>query len=278
MTRSNYWSCSKFANWLRGSHKPYALDGKGWKEWEVESKNNHPWRYWLAEEGLDLAQNVVWGIPDRIYQFKCYFKNRYITKSHSLTADKKDIKPGEWCDVGHRFLPCLFNELKDFVEIELAWQHILWNEEASKKFKAPWYAKGWFRSGMWRSQEAGLSYLVWATQLRWDKDEIGEESERVGELTPQAISSQEILDLYTWWTKVRPARKDPYQESGWSAHSDAMDLKYGSLLESLNSQTEEEDQESDRTRKILENMEAVYEQEDEEMMIRLIRIRNNLWT
>jgi hypothetical protein len=34
--------------------------------------------------------------------------------------------------VGNRFLPCLFNELVDFVEIEQAWHHCVWSDEAKK--------------------------------------------------------------------------------------------------------------------------------------------------
>ena len=83
-----------------------------------------------------------------IYDFKYYINNRFITRTNSLTAHKRDIKPGSWCDIGNRFLPCLFNELVDFVEIEQAWHCVMWDEEAMKKHRVPWYRRGWLR---WRS-------------------------------------------------------------------------------------------------------------------------------
>jgi hypothetical protein len=77
----------------------------------------HNFRYWLAEEGLDYLQKFVMFIPDNLYAIKYYINNRWVTRSHSLTAHPRDIKPGTWHDVGNRFLPCLFNELQDFVEV-----------------------------------------------------------------------------------------------------------------------------------------------------------------
>jgi hypothetical protein len=36
-----------------------------------------------------------------------------------------------------------------------------------------------------------------ATKLRWTEDEVGQDHKELGELTPQAVKAQEILDLYT---------------------------------------------------------------------------------
>jgi hypothetical protein len=62
----------------------------------------------------------------------------------------------------------------------------------------------------------------------------------------QAVTAREQLFLYNWWTVTRPARPDPYGnlvEAG----------KYGEI-------------------------EEAYEQEDEDMLHRLITIRRSLWT
>ena len=116
----NYWTCTKFADWIRGTTKLSAGTSEEWHEWEKRAKADYPIRWWLAEEGLDILQKIVMFVPDKIYAVKYYINNRYITRTHSLTAHPKDIRPGQWCDVGNRFLPCLFNELVDFVEVELA--------------------------------------------------------------------------------------------------------------------------------------------------------------
>jgi len=273
---SNYWTCSKFADWLRGTPKPGAETSDGWRVWTKKAKAAHPWRYWLADDALGYLQDfVTWPIR-KIYDVKYYVNNRWVTRTHTLTAHSRDIRPGDWCDVGNRFLPCLFNELVDFVEVELAWWHIVWEgSEFAKKYRAPFWAKGWFRWRTWRCKQAGLDNLDWQRNLRWQEEEVAEGSENLGQLTPQAAKAQEILDLYTWWTVTRPARSDPMEVSGWSAYcnrrraADPDDWIFG-----------DGDNKED-TGPMLDQMhqlETKYEQEDEDMMIRLIKIRQGLWT
>jgi hypothetical protein len=132
--RSHYWSCSKFADWLRGTPKLKCGTSEQWDAWYATSAKAHPIRYWIAEEGLDHISNVVFFIPDKLNDIRYYINNRWVSHSHALTAHPRDIKPGNWCDVGNRFLPCLFNELVDFVEIEQAWHHCMWSDEAKTKF------------------------------------------------------------------------------------------------------------------------------------------------
>ena len=278
MSRSHYWTCSKFADWLRGTHKLKFGTSEEWNLWETASKTHHPFRYWLAEEGLDYLQKVVFFIPDKLYDVKYYFNNRWITRTHALTANPKDIKPGTWCDVGNRFLPCLFNELVDFVEVELAWWHLAWNSEERPKYKAPWYNFGWFRVRGWRCAQAGLDNLEWQRQLRWKEDEVGPDSDSLGKLTPQAIKAQEILDLYTWWTQLYRNRPDPYEASGWTAHCEDMRQKYGGGLASWGKENKAEKTASKKALKLCQKIETAYEKEDEEMMIRLIKVRHGLWT
>ena len=274
----NYWSCTKFADWLRGTAKLSAGTSEEWDEWRTTAKMRHNFRYWLAEEGLDYLQKVVFYVPDTLYSIKYYINNRWVTKTHALTAHARDIKPGDWCDVGNRFLPCLFNELVDFVEVELAWWHIAWDDEARKQFEAPWYARGWFRWRTWRNAKCGLANLEWQRQLRWKEDEVGPDFKGLGELTPQATNAQEILDLYTWWTTTYRNRPDPYEASGWTAACEASRIANGGRLSFSAEKDPVLKKQSDRAHKLLQKIEAAYEKEDETMMIRLIKVRNALWT
>ena len=272
-----YWSCSPFADWVRGTPKKGALTSDGWHEWENEAKRYHPVRYWIAEEGLGYLQDFVTWPVWKIYDAKYYINNRWVTRTHSLTAHPRDIKPGQWQDVGNRFLPCLFNELVEYVEVELAWWHIAWDEEARKKFKSPFWATGWFRWRTWRCPEAGLENLEWQRNLRWQENEVGADHKELGKLTPQAIKAQEILELYKWWKEVYPNRPDPHEASGWSDYCDAKrDLNDGRLFGSK--ETPELRKQGDRALKLSQKIEQQYEDEDEKMMIRLIKIRNGLWT
>ena len=131
--RSHYWTIGKFADWLRGTPKLKCGTSEQWDDWYATAAKAHPIRYWIAEEGLDYLQKVVYYIPDRLNDVRYYVNNRWVSRSHSLTAHPRDIKPGQWQDVGNRFLPCLFNELQDFVEIEQAWHHCVWSDDAKTK-------------------------------------------------------------------------------------------------------------------------------------------------
>jgi hypothetical protein len=273
--RRNYWSCTKFADWIRGTPKGEAKTSEDWENWSNNAKANYSFRYWLAEEALDAIQNFILLPITKIYDIKYYINNRFITRTHCLSASTDDIKPGSWCDVGNRFLPCLFNELVEFVEVELAWWHIAWDDEAKEKYKAPFYAKGWFRWRIWRCREAGLDNLAWQMSLKHDEDYCKDEP-YYGEFTPQAIRAKEIFDLYNWWTIKRPARRDPYEASGFSAHCAKMRSKYGG---SFNQPKDiQEKTEGDLAHTMLTMLEEKYEAEDEEMLIRLIKIRQARWT
>jgi hypothetical protein len=277
--RSHYWTIGSFADWLRGTPKLKVGTSTEWQDWEDRAKAAHPIRWWIAEEGLDHLQKFVYYIPDKLNDFRYYINNRFISHSHQLTAHARDIRPGDWSDVGNRFLPCLFNELVDFVEVEQAWHHCMWSDDARTKFDVPWYRKGWLRLRTWRCPEAGLEYLRWAMTLT--NEEFLEEGEKhKAEPTYQAKAAKEIIELYTWWTTTYRDRPDPYDASGWTEYCEASRAANGgSLWGSLSAdKTPELKKMGSKALKLSQKIEKAYAKEDEEMMIRLIKIRESLWT
>lgn len=278
MQHSNYWSCSAFADWIRGNDKPLVGTSKEWYQWEKATKETHPFRYWIAEEFLDGAQNFFTFPISKLYDVKYYVNNRWVTKTNSLTAHPSNIKPGKWCDVGNRFLPCLFNELVNFVEIESAWSHIAWGSEKDRlKYNAPFWATGWFRWRTWRSPEAGIDHLKWASALTGN-DYLPEDSPDRDKPTPQALSAREILELYTWWTTTYRNRPEPYEASGWSELCDRRLITHADDGILWEDRSEEEKGETTAALELSHKIEAEYDEEDEQMMVRLIKVRNSLWT
>ena len=280
--RSNYWSCSWFADWLRGTPKLSAGTSEEWRDWKLNAKKQYPFRYWLAEQGLDHLQNIVMFIPDKLYAVKYYVNNRWVTGTHRLTAHPRDIRPGSWCDVGNRFLPCLFNELVDFVEVEQAWYNIAWDPEAREKYRAPFYASGWLRWRTWRSREAGLDALRWAAGLVYDESHgVQPTDPNYGKPTPQSQNAVECINLYLWWTQMRPNRLDPHDASGWSDYVNSR-LNDNKNDDSVFGIWESNDAVDQRHRtdmiNVVDELEQRYDQEDEDMMIRLIKLRRFLWT
>lgn len=240
--RKNYWGCSKLADKIRGTDKPeLGLTSEGWQEWHDIAKKKHPIRYYIAEEMLDNIQDFFYFPKDLYRAIKNYINNRFVDKTHYL---KTGLKPGRYYELDTRIMYGLFNELVDFVEIEQATMCSYTNDDESKKYK--------FKKG--RCVEAGLDYLDWASKLTHDN-----------EPTLQAEVALKTLKLYHWW-KNRNNRPDPMDESGWSEYCD--DKPFGSKLT---------DEGEDKLNK-LQELEEKYDQEDEDMMIELIKIRKSLWT
>ena len=275
--RSHYWTIGKFADWLRGTPKLKCGTSEQWDAWYASAAKAHPIRYWIAEEGLDQLQKIVYYIPDKLNDIRYYINNRWVSNSHALTAHPRDIKPGAWSDVGNRFLPCMFNELVDFVEIEQAWHHCIWSDDAKTKFETPWWRKGWLRWRTWRCPEAGLEYLRWAETLT-NEEFLEEDEKHKAEPTYQANSAKEIIELYTWWTVTYRNRPDPYDVSGWTEYCEISRAANGGKLSWSGDKSPELKAMSDAAHEKLRDMEAAYEAEDEAMMIRLIKIRGSLWT
>jgi hypothetical protein len=271
-----YWSCSKFSDWIRGTPKLKEGTSKEWRDWRIAAQQERPIRFWIAEELLDDLQNFVYWPVYKLNDIKYYINNRWVSRSHALTAHPRDIKPGDWCDVGNRFLPCLFNELVDFVEIEQAWLYSIVCDDQHKLYNVPWWRSGWLRLRAWRSSEAGLAYLNWASTLT-NKDfiEDGEEEE----LTHQAIAAKEIIELYNWWTVTYRNRPEPVDASGWSAYYEKNRDVNGEefLIGSEHDDAELKEMANIASEKFQE-IEEAYEKEETEMLVRLIKIRKSLWT
>ena len=276
---STYWSCTPFADWVRGTKKLDMGTSEQWDEWTTTAQMRHNFRYWLAEEGLSYLQDFVTWPVRKIYDLKYYINNRYITRTHALSASPVDIKPGTWMDVGNRFLPCLFNELVNFVEVESAWSHIAWgSKEDRAKYDPPFYASGWWRWRTWRCPQAGLDHLDWAMSLTYNEDWLSKDDPKFGKPTPQAIRAKELKELYVWWTETYRNRPDPMDASGWTAYCEAQRAANGGKLSFSAIKDPVLKKQSDKAHKLLQKIEAAYEKEDEQMMIRLIKIRDALWT
>jgi hypothetical protein len=179
----------------------------------------------------------------------------------------------------------MFNELVNFVEIEQAWHHCMWDKEAREKYKTPWWRSGWLRWRTWRCPEAGVAHLTWAGELKFDDQWIRPTDPSYGKPTPQAEGAREILELYKWWTEVYLKRPEPMDASGMSAiyereraAREAAGEEDDIFVTINRKRTTEEQEEYDRAHAIQDAMELEYEREEEEMMIRLIKIRHHLWT
>lgn len=262
--RRNYWSCSKFADFIRKifnvTPKPTSATMEGWDVWHAKNKSNVG--YWVAEEGLDLIQDIFMFVPDVYHNARVYVKNRFIDKPHYLNTK---LKKGDWYEMDTRILNGLFETLVDFVEIEKAHLQYVSEElrgcvDDEKRLIKRW--KNPFVRSPVPSRELGLRYLDWEIGL-------GDESPRQSEV------AKEIKELYLWWKDARPSYQDVHDISGWSEwckkRYESGECWWG----------EKTDEEREQVRKILElnaELEQARHDEETEMLIRLIKIRKGLWT
>ena len=237
-TRLHHWNCSRFANWIRGEDKPYALEWGEWGKWEIEQKKNRPIRYWLSDTFLKRLQDFIYFPIDLYRTIQVYVRNRYIDKLQYLDTG---LKPGEYYDLDHRIIHALFNELVDFVEKDLS--HLS-RSDREKTYE--------FKHG--RCVEAAYDYFKWANNLKHG-----------GRLTEQAKASRKIQKLYEWWKNDRPNRVDPFSSSVSSYDIDE-------ILDNKQIKQKQKDL------KKAYDLELAQDNEDTEMIIELIKVRNHLWT
>lgn len=229
-------------------------------------------------------ERLKWKLRD----LKYYIGNRYFEKKHLIVLDKFKGQYLEACDA---ILEVNFKLLVDYVETDLA-VHC---------FDSPKNLKEW----LWYYLPYPLNYFFplrcknrGLQKLQWDKsvpahNEVDESGNVVNYGCPnQAKVAREIEELYLWWTERRPARRDPMVESGLTDFYQYHRAEYGNVLNQGERTPEghwrmyraeeymsaEDAEEYRNLQKSSWDIEERQDQEDEDMLIRLIKIRKNLWS
>jgi hypothetical protein len=236
---------------------PFAATMEDWDKIKQRKKSVNKVIYWITEEGFDIAQNIVL-FPKDVYR-NVYAKlhNIFISKTHYLITN---LPKGEWHDCNTRILHGLMETLVDFVEKEKA-NMMIFDEDFNPKTSTP--------------REAGLAYLDWEIALTKDEDYFGitKDDPEFGKPTDQALAAQEIKDIYLWWKDVYPNRSDPMDISGWTEYC----VDKTPLDNALN-RNKEEHEKVKKMLDIIDTMERDYENEETQMLLRLIKVRNSMWT
>jgi hypothetical protein len=275
----NYWSCTKFADWVRGTPKPLAGTTEEWNGWRKKAAKKKT-RYWFAEEGLDYLQKFIYFPLTCIRNVCCYVDNRWCTRAHALTSN---LKRGQWHEYDQRLLHSVFDELVNSVEIEQACLQIACIEDGRKKYKVSWL-RSIFPFFSYRRPEAGLVYLEWAASLKHNETWADPNDPDFGKPTSQALAARELIQLYKWWKEERPKRADPMDASGWSNYCDQKrkesenreEDEFSSLFRS--DQSEAEQEQKKRILDLCGKLEQEQEEEDTRMLVRLVRVRRSVWT
>lgn len=241
---------------------PSALTGKGWNYFDREFKQNAPIRYYLDRT---FPRKFIYPVKWKIAAIRAWFRYRIIDVYHTL---KTGLEPGYYLP-GTQMLHVNFNLLKDFVEVEVSYNSLAWNET----HKSTWCEKHmpFYRAFRpFRNPQPGIEHLEWASTLDDPALPPLEQSVR------QAQNAREVLFLYRWWVIDRPARQEIPHLRRRNADDD-------SIFSMFDTEDDDEDQKTFNLARF-ENMEARSKQteewavEDTEMLVRLMKVRDGMWT
>lgn len=254
-SRIKYWGCSDVAHKMQQVHgitpKPSSATSKGWREWREEAQKQSRVGYWITEELLDHLQDIWMFVPDMYHNVRNKLHNIFISQSHVI---KTDLPIGEWSDSNHRISSGLFRTIVDFVEQEKAHMNRMAAELSQEDDDQE------SLEIITDNRQAGLAHLDWEIEL-------GDESPY------QSAAAKEIKDIYLWIKDVYPTCPDPYDVHGWS--------EYCNSKEHIFETEDETPEEREHVRQMLDethDLETEQRDEETEMLVRIVKARDQMWT
>lgn len=248
----------KISAWLDW-YPPGSLTSKGWRLFRQEFKEQAPIRYWLMH---DFRYAVILPIQWKYRAINDWVRYRTYDRYHVV---KTGLQP-DYYGFEDRSIHACFNMLKDFIEVEKSWNSFVCDENRSET----WYEKYvpfYWKFVEFRRPDLGIAYLEWEATLDDPNLPPSQQSPH------QAVSAREQLALYKWWTETRPSRKE---EDVWEYSDQGL-----GILSVLDDDFDHEAEDYKISHEAMERNEKLREQwdkEDEDMFIRLVKLRKALWT
>jgi len=251
-------SIKRFEAWLR-YNPPFSLSARGWRLFNAEYKEVAPIRFWLMKH---FKKTYVLPIKWKYIKMIDWIRYRTYDRYHII----KTGLPPSYYDPSVQMLHVNFNILKDFVEVEQAWSSYSL-EERKKASWAEKYIPFYFHFFPFRRPDLGIEYFNWGSTLDDPALPPHERSVR------QAESSREILALYKWWVEERPARK-PIPSPSY----DDQGLGVMGCFDADFDETAKDFEEYNRWLSTNSAQEDKWDDEDQDMLIRLMKVRQSLWS
>jgi len=223
-----------------------------WTDWERKTKKAYPLRYFLAFEALRPLEAVYYTLESWYYNIR----RRLFSKYHLVDSG---LNPYHYHDKVEILLHSSFSILKDYVEIELAWQRYTSQSTVKKNF---------FQRLYFRDADLGVNYLT-----DWMNDDSTDELS-----ARHAKMCAELYELYDWWVNIRPNREDPYDFSYEKDVSSSIGVGASVLSTKWKTENPELSEKYSGLLKQAWKLEEFYNEEDQSMLHRLVDIRQALWT
>lgn len=233
----------------KGNGADKARSSNDWDTWKKEMKEKYPIRYFLNQ---DFEATFIWPITMPLQRAIDWVQYRTTKRYHIVSTG---MKPG-YSDVVEKMLHVNFNMLKDFVEKEKAQMFNVFGANDVYKHN---------------DKNAGIAYLVWEMGLEDDESWAGNKV--------QAKNAREQYDLYNWWTNERPFRVESFDTPEHVTYWELRNKIYGKeCLFCADKDTPELKELQKAAYDLGDKLDKQYSEEDEAMLIRLIKIRASLWT
>ena len=214
-----------------------------WKIWEKTNKFKYPFKWFLIRTIPEYFFLIKKKYMDEPYWWLRY---RFIESYNKINI--QSLSP-DWHDKNEIMLHANFQLLVDFVEIELAHMNI----DYFKKNKLKYLKR------RERHAKSGIDFLQW---------EIDDNDCKIGQYPTQSDIAKIKLDLYIWWTTERPNRKEPW--SDYQIWNKVKDIDLNDILSP--------NVDFSRAGNIAQELDQLYESEDQHQLERLIKIRSYLWS
>lgn len=245
-------------------NSPPAATWDGWDDFKGEFKAKAPVRYFFSKVFPKYFNRPRWAW-ERVLD---WFRYR-IVRYHIVDSG---LEPGYY-DSDHLMLHVNFNILKEFVEVEKAWM-----QACTFSGGLTWYMRWipYYSHFFFRDREAGIKHLLWETDL--DRETPERDKDEASLCVSQAAAAREVLSLYLWWVDDRPARKEPE----YPLELVEFDKTHGNALSWMSDRfTQAHPLEHALYKKHLKesfDCEEIWNEEDTVNLIRLVKIRDALWT
>lgn len=234
-------------------YNDHALTFDGWDRYNARRQRLFPVRWFFHDTLPDWWREYLVWPKNKVQQFFRYrLKDRY----HVVNTG---LEPGYY-DTDTRMINAAFQLLVDYVELELAAMHAAAEESVASESTHSFYGRiKKFRAKQERNAADGLAYLD------WEINESAGAHIAIGNYT-QADAAKEKKFLYLWWTKYRPERAELYKTPL---------IWYGPDYDPNKPVFS---QDCGYQYHLVQQLERFYEDEDTEMLHRLMNIRKRLWS
>ena len=237
---------------------PEALEPGKWAEWDAEQKKNTPIRWFFADTVPDFFnENLVWPI-ERNYR---KFKARWIHKEWMVIPRRLDKY--EYVENDTLMIHSMFEILEKYVLEEKSHMWHVFSDDISPP------------KDDYEKFNYAMKHLDWEIALCKDMDL--KHSPPCTERS-QSHTAKETKELFFWWVNERPDRVDPYENMWYQKYHEMRKERGFDEFSMRNDNTPEEEEVYKKAMDLATVLEEKYRDEDEEMMIRLVKISPGMWT